>query len=53
MALRSGLAVAAVGSVAINGSSFDSNVFSCEEETFLEEIFKVRKLVSVYVYSPR
>lgn len=48
MASNSGLAVSAVGSLEISGSSFDGNVFSCEEGTFLE-VQKVRKPV-VFVH---
>lgn len=43
MASNSGLAVAAVGSMEMSGSSFDGNVFSCDEGEYLEEVQKVRK----------
>lgn len=47
MASDSGLAVAAVGSMEINGSSFHRNVFSCDEGEYLEEVRKVCKIAPV------
>ena len=43
MATNSGLAVAAVGSVEINGSYFHKNVFSCVEGQYLDEVRQVCK----------
>lgn len=42
-ASSSGLAIAAVGSVEMNGSSFRGNVYSCAEGEYLEEISNVRE----------
>ena len=49
-ASSSGLAVSVIGSVDIKGSSFDGNVFSCDEGEFMEYILHVSKPSAGYMF---
>lgn len=49
MASSSGLAISAVGSLEINGSTFSGNVFSCNKGRFSHDVLQVRKSEVHYV----